>query len=105
MKFSYRPPHGEPKPNFRATVSGRFTDFVEPVSNRPSTVDRSGYTQNSLLFDGTTWVPHRSLHGDQVRTEYRDRYNKVKPFHHIIAPASPYKMQKRPRVYDVPTLS
>ena len=105
MKVSYRHPQAQPKPNFRATVSGRFTDFVSDVSARPSTIDRSGYTQNSLLFDGTGWVPHRSLHGNQVRTEYRDRYNHHKPFHHTVTPVSPGKMQQRPRVYDVPPIS
>jgi hypothetical protein len=42
----------------------------------------SGYVQNSTLFDGSRWVPEKNLHTDQMRSEYRIRYNRPKPFQH-----------------------
>lgn len=35
----------------------------------------SGYMRNSMLFDGRGWLPTKNMHTDQVRTEYRIRYN------------------------------
>lgn len=101
-KASYKQPMSLPKPNFRATVSGRFTDFVGPVTVRPSTQDRSGYIQNSTLFDGTGWVPDLCLHGDLIRTEYRMRFNPPKPFHKLQTPVTAGKLPKKVNVYDVP---
>ena len=96
MRETFKPPEILPKPNFRATVSGKFTDFVSPAV----TVGKSGYIQNSTLFDGTGWVPDRCLHGDLVRTEYRMRYNPLKPFHKLDTPVTGGKLGKKVKVYD-----
>jgi len=99
---SYKQPSSLPKPNFRASVSGQFRDFVSPVVNRPSTQNRSGYIQNSTLFDGTGWVPDKSLHADLVRTEYRMKYNPQKHFQHLFTPTTYGNLPHPVRIYDVP---
>jgi len=93
-------PDNLPKPNFRTTVTGKFTDFKGPVSCRESTDNISGYIQNSLLFDGTGWRTHKCLHSDLKRTEYRMKFNPEKPFHKLITPVSPPKLKERTKVYD-----
>ncbi len=93
---TFKVPDVQPRPNFRATVSGKFFDFVSPVA----TIGKSGYIQNSTLFDGTGWVPDKCLHGDLVRTEYRMRYNPLKPFHKLDRPVTDGKLQRKVRVYD-----
>ena len=94
---SFRPPKALPKPNFRTTVDGFFRDFLAPVSN----VGKSGYIQNSTLFDGTGWIPEKCLHSDLQRTEYRMRYNNQKPFHKLLTPITNGKLKKTVRVYDL----
>lgn len=41
----------------------------------------SGFQSNAQLLDETSWKPELNTHTDQVRTEYRNRFNKDKPFH------------------------
>ena len=38
-----------------------------------------GYTNNIATYDKTGWVPHKNLHSDMVRTEYRLNFNQPKP--------------------------
>jgi hypothetical protein len=42
----------------------------------------SGYTNNISTYDKTGWVPHKTLHSDMVRTEYRLHFNQPKPLHY-----------------------
>jgi hypothetical protein len=42
----------------------------------------SGYTDNYYTYDRTGWVPHQSLHGDMIRSEYRIQFNQKKPIHY-----------------------
>lgn len=42
----------------------------------------SGYTNNISTYDKTGWVPHRNLHSDMIRTEYRINFNQEKPLHY-----------------------
>ncbi len=87
----------QPRPTFRETVSGRFTDFLAPTLLKNS----SGFVLNAKLCDGTGWVPERCLHGDQVRTEYRMRYNSFKPFHKLVTPVTAGKLPKKYQIYDL----
>jgi len=41
----------------------------------------SGYQSNAKLQDETSWKTEKNTHTDQVRTEYRNRFNQEKPFH------------------------
>ena len=41
----------------------------------------SGYQSNAQLQDETSWATEGNTHTDQVRTEYRNRFNQSKPFH------------------------
>ena len=86
----------QPKPTFRETVHGRFTDFVSPVLEG----GKSGYIQNTTLFDGHGWLPEKCMHSDMVRTEYRMRYNKIKPFHKLVTETTSGKLPKKYTVYD-----
>ncbi len=52
------------------------------------------------FFDGTTWVPEKNMHSDMVRTEYRNRFNKPKPFHKLQLRYSMYMVPKKTLVYD-----
>ncbi len=94
---SFRHPDSQPKPTFRSTVSGRFTEFTAPVSTKGT----SGYIQNSTLFDGAGWLPDRCMHGDRVRTEYRIRYNPRKSFHKLRTPTTDGRLTRPARVYDL----
>ena len=53
-----------------------------------------------VLCDGKTWVPDKVLHSDQVRTEYRMRFNPQKSFHKTTLMASTGRLPKRTLTYD-----
>ena len=38
-------------------------------------VTASGFVTAMTFFDGSTWKPEKNLHTDQVRTEYKNRFN------------------------------
>lgn len=38
----------------------------------------TGYDKGFMLFDGNGWTPTKNLGSDQVRTEYRIRFNTEK---------------------------
>ena len=63
-------------------------------------VTASGFSTAMTLFDGTTWVPEKNLHTDMIRTEYRNRFNKAKPFHKVQMRYSMYQLPKKTLVYD-----
>jgi len=76
-------------------------DFRKPICKRPMTQNTSGYVQNHTLCDGPGHVPLKVCHGDQVRTEYRNRYNPEKPFHKLNIPLNKGKLAKKNLVYDI----
>lgn len=55
---------------------------------------------NSTLFDGTGWVPEKNMHTDQMRTEYRNRFNPEKKFHKEKVPVSSGMLRRKSMVYD-----
>jgi hypothetical protein len=57
--------------------------------------------RNRMHGDGKGWIPDPVLNTDMVRTEYRNRFNKEKPFHKNILMASTGKLPKVNLVYDV----
>jgi hypothetical protein len=63
-------------------------------------VTASGFSTAMTLFDGTTWVPEKNLNSDMIRTEYRNRFNKPKPFHKIALRYSMHIVPKKTLVYD-----
>lgn len=67
---------------------------------KPAKETASGFTTAMTLFDGTTWVPEKNMHSDMVRTEYRNRFNKPKPFHKLDMRYSMYMVPKKELVYD-----
>ena len=72
-------------------------NFLSPVSPKNTT---SGFAMNSTLFDGTTWVPEKNMHGDMFRTLYRNQFNQPKPFHKAEVRVSPGRVKRREAVYD-----
>ena len=61
----------------------------------------SGFQNNAQLFDETSWATEKNTHTDIVRTEYRNRYNKDKPFHKPSLLNSHGRLKKREQVYDL----
>ena len=86
----------QPRPTCRLGTSGRFTDYSTPVAE----FAKSGYIQNNTLFDGVGRLPGTSLHTDMVKTEYRMRYNMIKPFQKMTTPTTTGKLPKRYATYD-----
>ena len=62
----------------------------------------SGFENNRQLFDRTSWITEKNHHTDQTRTEYRNRYNKEKPFHKVTNRNSFGRLEPKERfkVYD-----
>ena len=78
MRSSFEFPSNSFKPTWRNRMSGQNFDGVSRVQNNPvkdSKQNSSGFTMNSTLFDGTGWVPEKTLHSDQMRTIYRNQFN------------------------------
>jgi len=101
FRQSFRKPLERSKPNTRHVASCKDLLFDPKVREavRPSTV-ASGFGTNAQLFDGGGWVPHKSLHSDMLRTEYRNRFNQAKPFHKTNLTASTGRLLRKSLVYD-----
>ncbi|KAM3135369.1 hypothetical protein pb186bvf_012527 [Paramecium bursaria] len=70
---SFKRPQGLVKPTFRKTDR-----FLQTSKEDTKT---SGFQKNHVQFDGSGFIPHESMNGDQIRTEYRIQFNQDKPFH------------------------
>jgi hypothetical protein len=60
----------------------------------------SGFIGGMTQFDGTTWTTEKNLHTDIVRTEYRNRFNKPKPFHKSTVRLASHLLPRKVLVYD-----
>jgi hypothetical protein len=60
-----------------------FDNTMRTTKRGKGNVTASGFATAMTFFDGTTWVPEKNLHTDMIRTEYRNRFNKDKPFHKV----------------------
>ncbi|CAD8086446.1 unnamed protein product [Paramecium primaurelia] len=77
MVTSYQ--DGFKKPQNLVAPTFRKTDrYLETSQAQTKT---SGFQKNHMQFDGSGWIPHENMNGDQIRTEYRIQYNQEKPFH------------------------
>lgn len=106
----FQSPEKSPRPNWRERDTKQKFDgsskllnlerkrnSLSPVSPKNTS---SGFAMNSTLFDGTTWVPEKNMHGDMFRTLYRNQFNQPKPFHKAqLRDASP-KLRRKEAVYD-----
>ena len=54
-----------------------------PANRGKANVTASGFATAMNFFDGSTWKTEKNLHTDMIRTEYRNRFNKAKPFHKV----------------------
>jgi hypothetical protein len=52
-----------------------FDPSMKPPLKGKGAVTASGFYTAMNFFDGTTWRTEKNLHTDQVRTEYRNRFN------------------------------
>lgn len=109
-RTTFQSPNKSPRPNWRSRAdqqqfegSSKVLNFdkkrnsLSPVSPKNTT---SGFAMNSTLFDGTSWVPEKNMHGDMFRTLYRNQFNQPKPFHKNAVRVSPGRMKKKEAVYD-----
>jgi hypothetical protein len=70
------------KPNAHIKLPGVDNEFDNSMRPNPRiSTKSSGFAANAQLFDETSWKTETNLHTDQIRTEYRNRYNVKKPFH------------------------
>ena len=67
-------------------------------SSRPMTV-ASGFMNSMKTCDGKGFLPKKVLHTDQVRTEYRVRFNQPKNFHKVHLRQSLDKLKKQEFLY------
>ena len=98
MRESFRKPELRTKPTTRQALNSTQITFDETMRKNwreQVKMSISGFENNALLLDGTTWVPDRHLHTDQVRTEYRNRFNQPKPFHKMHLICNDGRLKKR----------
>lgn len=103
--------------NTHIKLTGAECEFDEGMLNqqRPGTTDaytvgrivtkpwgQGGYNNGAMLFDDTSFATEKNLHTDQIRTEYRNRYNQSKPFHKpaLVNSHGRKKPLESKRVYD-----
>jgi len=65
---------------FRTTFTKEDAHGKNPYqcASEAKTVKTTGYDKGFMLFDGNGWTPTKNLGSDQVRTEYRIRFNTEK---------------------------
>jgi hypothetical protein len=103
FRKTYLKPLGRSKPNAHQKRAGWDIEFDEKMTeSKRNATKASGFQNNSQLFDETTWKTERNLHTDINRTEYRNRYNVLKPFHkpNLLNSHGRMKPKERFRVYD-----
>jgi hypothetical protein len=74
------------------------------INQRPGTSGGiGGYNEGAKLFDNTSWATEKNHHTDQVRTEYRNRYDQPKPFHKpaLVNSHGRKKANEKTKVYDI----
>jgi hypothetical protein len=101
---SFSNPRFKPRCNLRQLISYKsgidHDNTMKPPKAGKAAVTASGFFTAMNFFDGTTWQTERNLHTDQVRTEYRNKFNKPKPFHKAELRLSNYKVPAKALVYD-----
>jgi hypothetical protein len=97
-------PRFKPRNNLRQKITYKsgfdHDNSMKPPIAGKAAVTASGFFQAMNFFDGTTWQTERNLHTDQVRTEYRNKFNPIKPFHKAQLRLSNFKVPKKVLVYD-----
>jgi len=92
---SYKNPASLSKPVLRERDPSAKVNFAETLNSRPATAGQSGYISNRLKFDDKGFTFAKGWNGDMRKTEYRDRYNKPKPFHREDIKINDGKLKKR----------
>lgn len=77
-----------------------FDNTLKVTQRGLAKVTASGFVTAMTQFDGTSWKPESNLNGDMIRTEYRNRFNKEKPFHRMTNRFSMYTVPRKVLVYD-----
>ena len=104
MRVSYKPPTLLDKPNFRSRHPGKDTlfDVTAMLKVKLNSANlMTGYESNRQLWDGTTWRTEKNQHTDQVRTSYRNEFNKLKPFHLNKVRDTTGRLRKLHNVFDL----
>jgi hypothetical protein len=104
FRASYRHPSCHDRPNFRRRDAGKDAIFDNSRTlsvNQNSATLMTGYESNRQLWDGTTWRTEKNQHTDQMRTSYRNEFNKPKPFHLNKLKDTTGRLRKIFKVYDL----
>lgn len=100
FRVSYLHPKKHDLPNFRSRSSKGFDVSASlKIKDRSDTL-MTGYESNRQHWDGTTWRTEKNIHTDQVRTIYRNEFNKPKPFHLNKLRDTTGRLRKRFAIYD-----
>ena len=81
------------RPNFRNFSASRFDNTDNLRRPQTAATVGSGYTTALNLFDGKGWLNKKNLHGDNIHSEYRDRFNQDKPFHKTFTRFADHQMK------------
>jgi hypothetical protein len=103
FRVSYRNPSVHDKPNFRSRDPSEEFDSAAKLLKfkMQSNTLMTGYESNRQLWDGTTWRTEKNMHTDQVRTTYRNQFNKPKPFHLNKLKDNEARFKRIRNIYDV----
>ena len=101
FRFSYLNPNKHDLPNFRTRTIQKFDSTSKLRVLEKSDNLMTGYELNRQLWDGTTWRTEKNLHTDQIRTTYRNQFNKPKPFHLNKLRDTTGRLKKRFNIYDI----
>lgn len=97
-------PRFKPRNNLRQKITYKsgfdHDNSMKPPKAGKAAVTASGFYTAMNFFDGSTWQTEKNLHTDQVRTEYRNRYNQPKPFHKSHLRIASFQVPKKTLVYD-----
>ena len=91
-KTAFTPQEGLRKHIFRTT---NVEKWKNTAVNSRETCKNSGFVKNGLVCDGEGWLPIKELHGDMIKTEYRNKYNHEIPFHPKPLKPNPRKLNKK----------
>lgn len=103
FRASYKRPSVHDKPNFRTRDTSSEFDVRAKLLKVQMHSDNlmTGYESNRQLWDGTSWRTEKNLHTDQVRTTYRNVFNKPKPFHLNKLKDNEARFKRIRNIYDI----
>ena len=101
-RASFLSPAKHDKPNWRdRTINQAFDNAARLIVAKRAYSHVSGYHSNRQLHDDETWRTEPNQHTDQMRTSYRNNFNKPKPFHKPALKMTDGRLKRKEQVFDV----